>query len=119
MRYRLILVAIFASWIALAVSAFQGQTDPPKPFSGKVVAIADGDTITVLLDKTHHRIRLEHIDAPESGQDFGTKAKQVLGDKVFGKEVKIVWTGRDKYKRILGEVFLEDRNINLEMVREG
>ena len=32
---------------------------------GKVVSVADGDTIIVLKDKTQHRIRLFGIDAPE------------------------------------------------------
>src|SRR5690348_14102719 len=50
---------------------------------------------------------------------FGTKAKQALADKVFGKEVRIEWTDRDKYKRIIGEVYLDDRRICLEMVQEG
>lgn len=111
------LVLIFVGIIALALQA--QQFDLPRSFSGKVVSIADGDTITVLVDNTQHRIRLQHIDAPESHQDYGTKSKQALADKVFGKTVKVVWRERDKYKRILGEIFLDDRNINLEMTQEG
>ena len=38
---------------------------------GKVVSVADGDTITVLESKTQHKIRLFGIDAPEQRQDFG------------------------------------------------
>src|SRR5438876_602508 len=113
-RFSLALACVFT--LVVSVFALQGQPDPPKPFSGKVVSIADGDTITVLLDKTQHRIRLSGIDAPENSQAFGTKAKKILGDKVFGKEVKIEWTQRDKYKRIVGEVYLDDRRICLEMV---
>src|ERR1700677_2605684 len=117
------LVAIFTLFPVLfvlsAITAQPQQTDPPKPFTGKVVSIADGDTITVLLDKTQHRIRLAGIDAPESGQAYGTKSKKILGDKVFGQEVKIEWKERDKYKRIVGEVYLGDRRICLEMVAEG
>ena len=42
---------------------------------GKVVSVADGDTITVLdADKVQHRIRLEGIDSPEKKQAFGTKS---------------------------------------------
>lgn len=111
-----------ASTVTLLVSVLAAQAqsaDPPKPFTGKVVSIADGDTITVLLDKTQHKIRLDGIDAPESSQAFGTKAKKILGDKVFGQEVKIEWKERDKYKRIIGEVYLGDRRICLEMVAEG
>jgi endonuclease YncB( thermonuclease family) len=111
------LVATFT--VIASVFALQPAADPPKPFTGKVVGIADGDTITVLLDKQQHKIRLEGIDAPESGQAFGTKAKQVLGDKIFGKDVKVVWTSRDKYKRILGHIYLDDRWINKELVAEG
>jgi len=79
------------------------------PFAGKVVKIADGDTITVLFDKTQHRIRLAGIDAPENKQAFGTRSRQALADKVFGKEVKVVWKKRDKYKRILGDIYLDGR----------
>ena len=103
----------------LVVVAGQQQADPPKPFVGKVVSVADGDTITVLLDKQQHRIRLEGIDAPEGHQDFGSKAKKVLSDKVFGKDVLVKWTRRDKYRRILGHIYLGDRFINLELVQEG
>lgn len=120
MKRRFALVCILFSWIGLAVFALAQQpADPPKPFTGKVVSIADGDTVTVLLDKTQHRVRLAGIDAPESGQAFGTKAKKILGDKIFGKEVKVEWKERDKYKRIVGEIYLGERRTCLEMVAEG
>lgn len=120
MKQRIYLALAVSFTLLVSVFAVQvQQANPPKPFSGKVVSIADGDTITVLLDKQQHRIRLSGIDAPESGQAFGTKAKSVLGDKVFGQEVKIEWKERDKYKRIVGEVYLGDRRICLEMVAEG
>src|SRR5260370_34094926 len=92
--------------------------DPSMPFTGKVVKVTDGDTIHVLLDKETHKIRLLHIDAPESKQAFGTKAKQAISEKVFGKEVKVVWKSRDRYKRLLGDIYLDDRWINLEMVQD-
>jgi micrococcal nuclease len=54
---------------------------------GKVVRVADGDTITVLENKTQHRIRLFGIDAPERHQAFSNRAKQLAPDQVFGKRV--------------------------------
>ena len=105
--------------VCLCLSASLCADDPPMPFTGKVVKVADGDTITVLFDKTQHRIRLAGIDAPESKQAFGTRARQALADKVFGKEVKVVWKKRDKYKRILGNIYLDGRWVNKEMVAEG
>lgn len=119
MKRRLALIVVWLLNVGVIAFAGAQQADPPKPFTGKVVSIADGDTITVLLDKQQHRIRLSGIDAPESGQAFGTKAKKNLGDKVFGQEVKIEWKERDRYKRIIGEVYLGDRRICLEMISEG
>jgi endonuclease YncB( thermonuclease family) len=93
--------------------------DPPRSFEAKVVKITDGDTITVLLDKTEHKIRLEGIDAPERRQAYGTKARQALADKIFGETVRVDWKKRDRYKRIIGRVYLGDRDISLEMVKDG
>ena len=57
---------------------------------GKVVRVADGDTLTVLDEtKTQHKVRLNKIDAPEKGQAFGTVSKKHLSEYVFGKNVKV------------------------------
>lgn len=50
---------------------------------GAVIGIADGDTLTLLVDRTQHKIRLAEIDTPESGQPWGNRARQALADKVF------------------------------------
>jgi endonuclease YncB( thermonuclease family) len=77
-----VLLILFA--LVLPASA-QQQT-----ITGKVVGVTDGDTITVLDDqKRQHKIRLDGIDAPESNQDFGSRAKQSLSDLVFGKTVTV------------------------------
>jgi endonuclease YncB( thermonuclease family) len=91
----------------------------PKSISGKVVAVADGDTLTVLDGTTQVKVRLEGIDAPESGQDFGTAAKKALSGKVFGKVVRVEWRDKDKYGRTLGHVHVDGRHVNLELVQEG
>lgn len=87
---------------------------------GKVVSIADGDTITVLdAAKVQHKIRLQGIDAPEKKQAFGTKSKERMSEKVGGEEVVVQWKEKDRYGRILGEVMIGSRHINLEMVQDG
>ena len=87
---------------------------------GKVVSISDGDTITVLdAEKVQHKIRLQGIDAPEKKQAFGTKSKDRLSDKIGEKEVVVKWKEKDRYGRVLGEIHLGDRHINLEMVQDG
>jgi endonuclease YncB( thermonuclease family) len=60
---------------------------------GKVVSIADGDTITVLdAEKVQHKVRLQGIDAPEKKQAFGTKSKERMSEKVGGKEVASLYS---------------------------
>jgi endonuclease YncB( thermonuclease family) len=71
--------------------------DSPHSFEAKVVKIAEGDTMTVLLDKTQHKIRLEGIGAPEKGQAYGTKAPRALIKKVFGQTVRVDWKKRGRY----------------------
>ena len=57
---------------------------------GKVVGVADGDTLTVLDDnKAQHKIRLQGIDAPEKAQEFGQKSKQSLHQLVHSKQVTV------------------------------
>ncbi|WP_157605447.1 thermonuclease family protein [Schlesneria paludicola] len=87
---------------------------------GKVVSIADGDTVTVLdVEKVQHKIRLQGIDAPEKAQAFGTKSKERLSEKIGENEVVVKWKEKDRYGRVLGEIYLGDRHINLEMVQDG
>ena len=87
---------------------------------GKIVRISDGDTVTLLdADKVQHKVRLSGIDSPESKQAFGNRAKQHLGELIHEKEVRIVWTSKDRNGRIIGDVYLGERWINQEMIRDG
>ncbi len=89
-------------------------------FAGKVVGVSDGDTITVLYQgNKQYKIRLQHIDCPETAQDFGGKARKILSEKVFGKVVTVKWEEMDRYKRILGDVYIGKQWVNLVMVQEG
>jgi micrococcal nuclease len=93
-------------------------TDPSN-LEGKVVRIADGDTITILVDRKQVRVRLSTIDAPERGQDFSQRSRQALADLVFCKEVRIETHGKDRYGRVIGDVFVGGKPVNEIMVREG
>jgi endonuclease YncB( thermonuclease family) len=93
----------------------------PKMFlNGTVVGVTDGDTITLLdSNKKQYKVRLEGIDAPESNQAFGTQAKKRLSELIFGKSVQIISSGKGKYQRHLGDIYLNDRWINKTLIEEG
>lgn len=92
----------------------------PQTFSGKVVAIKDGDTIEVLHEGKAIRVRLAHIDCPEKGQPFGNNAKQFASDLCFDGIVRVEQTDRpDRYGRLIAEVFFEGECLNKELVRAG
>ena len=72
-------------YFVLLVCSIHAQT-----ITGKVVGVADGDTITVLQDRTQYKIRLYGIDTPERGQDFGNRAKQFTSGMVYGKQTRVI-----------------------------
>lgn len=74
---------------------------------GRVVAVADGDTITVLdAAKQQHKIRFNAIDAPERKQAFGTRSRQNLARYVAGKEVRLDCHKIDRYQRKICKVWV-------------
>lgn len=121
------LVACALAAGVLHVSLVWGAS-PPRPaeraVSGKVRVI-DGDTV----DIDGVRIRLEGIDAPETGQRCarrligswacGAVATEALTRLVEGKAVRCDPRGVDKYNRLLAVCFADGRDINAWMVREG
>ncbi len=87
---------------------------------GTVIAVADGDTVTVLDEsKSQYKIRLSDIDAPEKNQAYGQSSKQFISELIFSKEVKVTITGQDRYSRYLGTIYLDDINVNAEMISNG
>lgn len=95
-------------------------TQQVKILRGKVIFVADGDTIGLLdANKKQHRIRLDGIDAPESGQAFGTKSRQALNQAIYGKEVLVAYEKTDVYGRILGHIYLADRWLNYDQLASG
>jgi len=88
--------------------------------TGKVVRVADGDTVTILdSSRQQHKIRLMGIDAPERKQAYGQRSKQSLSEMVAGKTVSVDWNKRDRYRRIVGKILLDGRDVNLEQVKRG
>jgi endonuclease YncB( thermonuclease family) len=120
---------VIGAWSYAAPSAVSAQVQPKSVvvsnnvqlvIEGKVINVHDGDTITVLdKDNKKTHIRLQGIDAPELKQEFGSVSQQNLSRLVMGKQVTIVWTKVDKYRRTVGTIMLDGRDINIEQVKAG
>ncbi len=58
-----------------------------ETLAGRVVAITDGDTLVLQVDRQRRPVRIAGIDAPERVQPFGSRARASLGQWLFQKQV--------------------------------
>jgi endonuclease YncB( thermonuclease family) len=87
---------------------------------GRVIKVADGDTLTVLDAKNlQHKIRLDGIDAPEMAQPYGERSKQSLRDLAYNRNVQVQTQKSDRYGRSVGKVLLDGDDLNLKQVSRG
>jgi endonuclease YncB( thermonuclease family) len=97
--------------------------DPTAAWSGftaKVVAVHEGDRLTIYHDGRKEMIVLKGIDCPELNQPYGKKAKQVTQAYVGTREVVVQALQRDRQGQGVAEIFLQDgRNVAQELVKEG
>jgi endonuclease YncB( thermonuclease family) len=115
-RRRLTILACACSAVlALAVP----RASSPKRFSGRVVGVHDGDTISVLVAKRAVKVRLEGIDCPELSQAYGRVAKLFTSDRVFGKWVDVEQTTVDRYGRSVGRVFVNGEDVSNAILSAG
>ncbi|MCX9158142.1 thermonuclease family protein [Niveibacterium sp. 24ML] len=111
--YRAALPALLSILVA-------GSAGAQTVLVGRVVGVHDGDTITVLsADQVQHKIRLAGIDAPELGQPWGQNARRTLSGLVFGQQVEVLTSKRDRYQREVGKVLRAGKDINLAVLDAG
>ena len=102
-------------WLALPLLVHADAT-----FTGRVVGISDGDTVSVLREGKAVKVRLYGIDTPEKKQPFGTQARQTASALAFQQEVTVTVKATDRYGRLVGEVRLPDgQSLNASMVSAG
>ena len=86
---------------------------------GKVIHVADGDTITVLRDGRKVKVRLYGIDTPETKQWYGQNAKTFTSSQVMGKTVNVQKVAVDRYGRVVGIVSVGNLVLNRHLVEYG
>ena len=100
------------------------------PQKVQVVAVHDGDTITVKFDGHTEKVRLVGLDSPElqderqAYRDAGYAARDYARSRLGGETVTLEAEprqgDRDNYARLLRYVILDDgTNVNEEFVRKG
>ena len=86
---------------------------------GRIKSVIDGDTFEfVQLDGTTFTIRAEGIDAPETSQEFSNLSKQFL-ESHMGHDIRVEYDKMDLYRRVLGQLYFDNRWLNYELVRSG
>jgi endonuclease YncB( thermonuclease family) len=112
---------LLAGTLTLCLAACSAGRDAARsPFTGRVVGIGDGDSITVLKDgRTQINVRLDGIDSPELGQAFGRQSKRFTGDLLVGHTVDVEPKTLDQYGRTVARVRLDGRDASVEIVRAG
>jgi len=122
-----------AGLTSLLLTSLTSAREPIRTVNGTVTKVSDGDTIHVTTpDRTKLRVRLYGIDAPETpkinqrtgrvnkpGQPYGEESWRALKSRIMGMQVRLDIIDIDRYKRMVGMIWIDNRNINLEMVREG
>ena len=109
---RLLLIIVFT---LINPAAFAADS-----VTGKVVRVADGDTITILTnDKEQVKIRFAGIDCPERAQPWGRNATEALKAVLTGEPVTVGIMDVDRYGRTVGRVYIKGMNVNRHLVESG
>jgi micrococcal nuclease len=112
-------LAAVASVLAAAFSSCPQHDAAGRPL-WRVEMVNDGDTVTCVDESGRTvKIRLHGIDAPEFDQPHGRTARNALDQKLTARRVRVAGTARDQHGRLLGTLWLDDRNLNRELVAEG
>lgn len=113
--------AVLSLGFCLAVAASAAAAT----LEGVVIVVVDGDTVLFKPDhysatsRAFMKIRLAAIDAPEADQPHGEAATRALSEWLLTRRVRIETVATDDYGRTVGRIWLDDLDVNAELVRQG
>jgi endonuclease YncB( thermonuclease family) len=100
-------------------ASFSRETIYGGVIHGRVIHVSDGDSITVRSGEANIKVRLAQIDAPETSQPWGTRAKQELAGLVGGQDVTLTVIDHDRYGRSVAQITRDNLDVNRAMVARG
>lgn len=108
MRYHMLPIAIL----------FTAMSSQAETLVGRVVAIADGDTLTLLVDRQQHKVRIAGIAAPERVQSFGMASQANLGQMALQQQATADCLRRDG-SGLRCKVFVNGQDVGLRQLADG
>jgi micrococcal nuclease len=118
-RHSARLIATFLVCATLAAASEAAPRPEPRQFTGVITHIADGDTLDVTIGQRVEKIRLDGIDAPESGQPFGTRARTHLRALAFSQRASVSVKSTDRWGRLVARVTVGGKDLSEEMLAAG
>lgn len=110
--------------IAVAAVAYRDQIGniivlSPRGVVVKCERVIDGDSLLVNQAGQTLGIRLAGIDCPEFDQPYGNEAKSFTAATCENEQLRLKMVGHDKYGRQLARAFVNDNELNAELVKAG
>jgi endonuclease YncB( thermonuclease family) len=108
------LAAVMALFLAAPACAAGAQQ-----FTGRVLAVEDGDTVRVQRGQGDVRVRIFGIDAPEAAQPFGPEAREMARRLLLDRTVVVAMRDVDQYGRLVAALSVDGRDIGTELIASG
>jgi len=86
---------------------------------GRVVAVTDGDTLTLLAERQQYTIRIAGIDAPERHQAWSDQSKLNLSRLSLNQTAVADCPGIDPHRTMICKLTVKAVDIGLEQVKDG
>lgn len=134
----LLLILAGEDWYSSKMEGFVVSAKPsaprasatPAPHLPLVTRVIDGDTIVVLINGVSEKVRLIGVDTPETvdprktvqcfGKEASSFTNELLENRAVTLEADPSQGDRDRYRRLLRYVFLEDGTlVNKEIIIRG
>lgn len=88
--------------------------------TGYVTGVVDGNVVTIRFkDGSQHLVRLKGVAAPDVHDCSGAAARAWLSGLILDKKVTLETGGSDDHQLTLAKLLLGDKDINLEIIRNG